>query len=159
MLIAKIYGFNSLSKVVFVRIEALYRPQKEVVGLVCSLIESSNLSEVQKALKRDSTFKVFTIEYIQDMVKNEMNAVISNPKFSTSSSKISPNAMEGFSMSIIDNKYARSMPILRFILRVLASSIGVPSHSSCWGMENPNINNESNKSKSEIGIKLEDEMN
>ena len=46
------------------------------------------------------------------MVKNEMSAIISNPKLSMSSSKISLDAMEGFSMSTIDNKYTRSVPIL-----------------------------------------------
>ena len=156
--IAKTYGFNSLSEAVFVRMEALHRPQKEAVGLVCSLIESPNLSEVQKALKRDSRFKAFAVECVQDMVKDEMSAVISNPKLSMSSSKISPDAMEGFSMSTIDNKHARSAPILRSILRASAGSIGVPSHSSRWGVENPDANND-DESEAETGIELEDEMN
>ena len=47
--IIKTYRFNSLSEAVFVRMEALHRPQKEAVGLFCFLIESPNLSEVQKA--------------------------------------------------------------------------------------------------------------
>lgn len=46
MLIAKTYGFNSLFKAVFVCIKVLCRPQKEVVGFVCSLIELPNLSEI-----------------------------------------------------------------------------------------------------------------
>ena len=80
--IAKTYGFNSLSEAVFVRMEALYRPQKEAVGLVCSLIKSPNLSKVQKALRRDSRFKAFTVECVQDIVKYEMSAIVSNPKLS-----------------------------------------------------------------------------
>ena len=92
--------------------EALYRPQKEAVGLVCSLIESLNLFEVQKALKRDSRFKAFAVKYLQDMFKDEMNAVISTPKLIMSSSKIRSDTMEEFSMSTIDNKLARSAPIL-----------------------------------------------
>ena len=63
------------------------------------------------------------------MVKDEISTVISNPKLSMSSSKISLDAMEEFSMSTIDNKYAKSIPILWFILRALAGSLDVPSHS------------------------------
>ena len=62
--IAKTYRFNSLSQAVFICMETLHRPQKEAVGLIYSLIESSNLSEVQKALKRDSRFKVFATECV-----------------------------------------------------------------------------------------------
>ena len=90
----------------------LHRPQKEAIGLVCSLIELPNLSKVQKALKRDSRFKVFIVKCFQDMVKDEISAVISNPKLSMPSSKISPDAIEEFSMSTIDNKHARIAPIL-----------------------------------------------
>ena len=93
------------------------------------------------------------------MVKDEMSAVIINLKLSMSSSKISLDAMEGFSMLTINNKYTRSAPILQFIFKTSANSIGILSHSSCWGIENPNANNESNKSKVEIRIKLEDKMN
>ena len=62
--IAKTYRFNSLSKVVFVYMKALRKPQKKAVGFVCSLIESPNLSEVQKTLKRDSRFKAFAVKCI-----------------------------------------------------------------------------------------------
>ena len=82
MSITKTYRFNSLSEVGFVRMEVLHKPQKEAVGLFCSLIESPNLSEVQKALKRDSRFKAFAVEFIQDIVKDEMSAIVSNPKLS-----------------------------------------------------------------------------
>ena len=78
--ITKTYGFNSLSEAVFVRMEALHRPQKEAIGLFCSLIVSPKLSQVQKALKRDSRFKAFIVEFVQDMVKDEMSVIISNPK-------------------------------------------------------------------------------
>ena len=110
--IAKTYGFNSLSKAVLVRIEALCRFQKEAVSFVCFLIELSNLFEVQKGLKKDSRFKAFTIKYVQDMVKDEINAVVSNLKLSMSSSKISLDVMKRFSMSIIDDEHARNVPIL-----------------------------------------------
>ena len=82
MAIAKTYELNSLSEAVVVRMEALHRSQKEAVGLVRFLIESPNLFEVQRALKKDSTFKVFVIECVQEMVKEEMSAVVSNPKLS-----------------------------------------------------------------------------
>ena len=140
--IAKTYGFNSLSEAVFVRMEALHRPQKEAVGLVCSLIESPNLSEVQKALKRDSRFKAFAAECVQDMVKDEMSAVISNLKLSIFSSMISPDAIEGFSILTINNEHARSAPILQSILKASAGSIGVSSYSYCWGVENPDAIND-----------------
>ena len=65
------------------------------------------------------------------MVKDEMSVVISNPKLSMSSSKISPNAIKGFSMLTIDNKHTRSAPILRSILRASANNIGVSSHFFC----------------------------
>lgn len=37
------------------------------------------------------------------MVKNGISAVVSNPKLSMASSKISPDAIEGFSMLTINN--------------------------------------------------------
>lgn len=49
--IVKIHRFNSLSKIVVIYMEALYRSQKEVIDLVYSLIESLNLFKIQKALK------------------------------------------------------------------------------------------------------------
>ena len=88
-----------------------------------------------------------------------MSTIISNPKLSTSSSKISPDARKRFSMSTINNKHVRSAPILRSILKISASNIGILSYSSCWRVKNPDANNESNKNIAEIGIKLEDEMN
>ena len=110
--IAKTYVFNSLSEVVFVYMEVLYRLQKEAIGLVYFLIKSLNLSEVQKALKRDSRFKSFTVEYVQDIVKDEMSTIISNPKLSISNSKISPETMETFSILTIDNKHVKNISIL-----------------------------------------------
>ena len=110
-------------------------------------------------MKKDSRFKAFVIKYIQDIVKDEMSVVISNQKLSMSSSKISPNAIEGFSMSTIDNKHARSTHILQSILRALSGSINVLSHFFCWEVENLDVNNESNESKAETKIELEDEIN
>ena len=51
------------------------------------------------------------------MVKDKISIVISNPKLSISSFKISLDAIKGFSTLSIDNKYTRSAPILRSILR------------------------------------------
>lgn len=61
MAIAKTYKFNLLSIVVVVCIEVLNRSQKKVIALVCAFIESLNLFKVQKILKRDNIFKVFTV--------------------------------------------------------------------------------------------------
>lgn len=110
--IVKTYRFSSLSKAIVICMEVLHRPQKEAIGLIYSLIELSNLSEVQRALKRDDAFKAFAIKYVQKMVKNEMIAVFSNSKLSMSSFKIRPNVMEEFSMLTIDNKHAKIVPIL-----------------------------------------------
>lgn len=159
MLIVKTYEFKSLSEAVFVHIKALCRSQKEVAGFVYSLIESPNLSEIQKVLKRDSRFKAFAIKCVQDIVKDEMSIVVSNPKLSMSHSKISLNAIEGFSISTINNKHVRSAPILRFILSASVDNIGVLSHSCHWGIENPDANNESNESEIEMRIELKDEIN
>lgn len=65
------------------------------------------------------------------MVKDEMTAVVSNLKLCMSSHKISLNAIEGFFILTIDNKHARNMPILQFILRVSAGSISILCHSYC----------------------------
>lgn len=46
------------------------------------------------------------------MVKDKMSIVVSNPKLSISSSKISLDAIKRFSMSTINNKQARNTPIL-----------------------------------------------
>lgn len=67
------------------------------------------------------------------MVKDEMSAVISNPKLSMASSTISPDTIEGFFMLTIDNKYAKSAPIIRFLLRTSAGSIGVTNHFFAGG--------------------------
>ncbi len=93
------------------------------------------------------------------MVKDEMSAVVSNPKLSIFSSKISLDIMEGFFISTIDNKYIKSALILQSILRASADSIDIPSHSCCWGVENPDANNKSNESEVETRIQLKDEMN
>lgn len=46
------------------------------------------------------------------MVKDEMSVVVNNLKLSMSSSKISLNIIEGFSILAIDNEHARNAPIL-----------------------------------------------
>ena len=155
MAIAKTYGFNSLSEAVVVRMEALHRPQKEAVGLVRSLIESPNLSEVQRALKKDGTFKASAVECVQEMVKEEMSAVVSNPKLSMASPRLVQMQWKDFLCWLL----ITNMPKVRSLLIASADSIGVPSHSSLWGVENPNGNNESDESEAEEGIKLENEMN
>lgn len=140
--------------------EVLYRSQKEVIGLIRSLIKSLNLSKFQRALKTDNTFKVFVVECVQEIVKDEISVVVSNLKLSVSSSKISPNVIEGFSILTIDNKHIKSAPILQSLLRALAHSIDILSHSFCWGIENLDGNIESDKNEvEEARIELEDEMN
>lgn len=87
-----------------------------------------------------------------------MSVVVSNLKLSVSSSKISLNIMKRFSISIIDNKHIKNMSILRFLLGLLAGSIVVHSHFSCWKIENCDINNESNKNKTETRLKIKDKI-
>lgn len=88
-----------------------------------------------------------------------MSAVVSNPKLSMFNFKISPDTIERFFMSTINNKHARSAPILQSILRTSANSISVPSHSCCQRVENPDVNNENNESEVETRIKFEDKIN
>ena len=76
-------------------------------------------------------FKIFVIEYIKEMVKEEISTVISNLKLSMSNTKISLNTMKRFSMLTIDNKYTKNAPILQFLLKVLAGNIGVTSNLFC----------------------------
>lgn len=104
-------------------------------------------------------FKAFIIKYVQDMVKDEMTAVVSNPKLSMSSHKISLNIIERFFILMIDNKHARNMPILQSILRVSAGSINILCYSYCSRVENPDANNKRDESKVEIEIELEDKIN
>lgn len=128
MVIAKIYGFNLLFEAIIVCMEVLHKFQKEAIGLVHSLIKLPNLSEVQRVLKRDNTFKTFVIECVKKMVRNEMSAIVSNPKLSMSGSKISLDGIEEFSILTIDNKHTKSASILQSLLRVSAGSIDVSSH-------------------------------
>lgn len=88
-----------------------------------------------------------------------MDAIVSNLKFNITSFKISPNEIKRFLILTINNKYAKNAPILQFLLRLLANSIVVFSHSFCWKIENQDCNNKSNKSEIEKKIKLEDEIN
>lgn len=64
IIIVNIYRFNLLSKAVIIYIETLNRSQKEAITLVYAFIKSLNLFKIQKVLKKDSTFKIFTIKYI-----------------------------------------------------------------------------------------------
>lgn len=93
------------------------------------------------------------------MVKDEINAVISNSKLSMANFKISPDAIERLSILIIDNKHAKNRLILQSLLRVLAGNISISSYSSYWSVENLDGNIISNKSKTEEKIKLEDKIN
>ena len=77
-----------------------------------------------------------------------------------SNSKISLDVIERFSILIIDNKHVKSALILQFLLRALAGSIDLPSHSFYWEVKNPDGNIESDKSETEeIRIELENEIN
>ena len=111
--------------------EALHGIENKAVSLVHFLIESQNLSTIQRGLKKDDAFKVFAIEYIKKMVKNEMSAGVNNPKLCMSSFKICLNIIEELSILTIDNKHAKNMPILQSLLRTSSSSIGILSHLSC----------------------------
>lgn len=88
-----------------------------------------------------------------------MSTIVSNPKLSMSSSKISLDIIERFFILTIDNKHARSAPILQSILRTSVNSIDVPSHSFCQEIENPDINNKNDESEIETRIEFEDEIN
>lgn len=93
------------------------------------------------------------------MVNNEIITFVSNLKLSISSCKINPNAIKRFFISIINNKHVRNILILQFIIRVLAGSIDISSHFSCWEIKNLNTNNENNESEAETRIELENKIN
>ncbi len=88
-----------------------------------------------------------------------MSAVICNLKLSISSFKISLDVIERFFILTIDNKYTKNVPILQFILRASAGSIGFPSYFFRQKIENLDANNNRNENEAEIRIELEDEMN
>lgn len=48
------------------------------------------------------------------MIKDKIDTIVSNPKLSMSSSKISLDVMKEFSILTIDNIYAKNIPILHF---------------------------------------------
>lgn len=73
-------------------------------------------------MKKDSRFKAFAIKSVHNMIKDEINIVVHNLKFNMSSSKISPNIMEEFSMLTVDIKHVRSMPILQSLLKALSEN-------------------------------------
>lgn len=104
-------------------------------------------------------FKAFTVDWVKEMVKNEISTIVSNSKLSIVSSKISPDKIEGFYILTIDNKHAKSVPIPQFSLRALVSNIGISSHFFCWGVKNIDNNNVSDKSEAVKGIELEDKIN
>lgn len=76
-------------------------------------------------------FKVFVVESVQEMIKDEMSTIVNNPKLRISSSKINPDVMKRFFILTINNKYARNVLILQFLLKVSAGSISISNHSSC----------------------------
>lgn len=67
---------------------------------------------MQKVLKKDGIFKTFIIKFIQKMIKDEINTIVSNPKFSMANFKISPKTIKRFFMLTINNKYVKNTPIL-----------------------------------------------
>lgn len=73
--------------------------------------------------------------------------------------KINLEVIEEFSILTIVNKYTRSTLILLSLLKNLAGNIDILSHFSCQRVENPDSNNESNKSEIKLGIKLVNGMN
>lgn len=139
--------------------KTLYKSQQKAIGLIYFLIELLNLFDTQKTLTKNNIFKILTIKYIQDIIKDKMSAVINNLKLSISSLKISLNAIKEFSILIINNKTTKSVSILQFLFRTLTNNIGILSHSFYWKIENVNINNESDKNEARKKIKSEDEIN
>lgn len=93
------------------------------------------------------------------MVKNKICEIISNTKFSIGSLKISLDAIKGFFILTINNKYSKTTLILQFLLRVWTSNIGVSSYFFCCKVENLNSNNINNKSKIKKEIKLHNKIN
>lgn len=85
-----------------------------------------------------------------------MSAVVSNPKISIASSKISLTVIERFSILTINNKYAKNAPIFQFLLGILAGSISFPNYFFCQVVENLDGNNINNTDEVEEEIKLED---
>lgn len=93
------------------------------------------------------------------MIKDEMSAVVSNPKLRMSSSKISPDVIERFSILTIENEYARSVLILQSIFKASASNIGIPNNFFCLELENSDTNNKNNENEAKTRIELEDKIN
>lgn len=156
--IVKIYKFHSLFEAIVVYIETLNRPQKKAITLFYTLIKLSNLSKIQRGLNKDNMFEFFAVKSVQEMVKVKMFAIAINLKLIMASFKICVNARKEFFMMTIHNEYVKIAPILRFLLRALASNISVLSYFSCWEGENLDGNNRSNKSKVEEKIKLDDKI-
>lgn len=59
------------------------------------------------------------------MIKDKISTVISKPKLSISSSKMSLNAIKRFSILTIDNKYIKNTHIIQFLLRTLVNNEGI----------------------------------
>lgn len=64
------------------------------------------------------------------MVKDEINAIVNNPKVNIYSFKISSDVIEEFFILIIDNQYIKNAPILRSLLGALVGSKSVFSYFS-----------------------------
>lgn len=52
------------------------------------------------------------------MIKDKINAIVSNLKLNISSLKISLNAIKNFCILTINNKTTKNMSILQFLLRI-----------------------------------------
>lgn len=116
----------------------------------------NKLIQSSKNIKKDSLFKFFALKYIQKIKKNKIKVVISNLKFSITGLNISLNVIKKFSILTIDNKNIKTIPILSFLLIILADNIDVSSYSFFKEAENANSNNIINKNKVEEEIKLKD---
>lgn len=78
------------------------------------------------------------------MIKNKINIIINHLKLSMSSSMISPAIMKKYFILIINNKYVRSMPILRSLYKILANNIGILNQFFYQEIKNLNANNKNN---------------
>lgn len=64
IVIAKIDRFNSLFEDVIICMKTIHRSQKKIICLVYSWIELLNTFKIYKALKKDSTYRIFTIKCV-----------------------------------------------------------------------------------------------
>lgn len=63
------------------------------------------------------------------MIKNEINLIINNLKFNIAIFKINLDAIKVIFILNIDNKHAKSMPILQSLFKISVHNINIPIYS------------------------------